>query len=187
MSLISLVGCNAVGKTTAALRYAQRYPSLLIAECDTEKVLMPTTEGMERAVLREKGWKGTAEEKENLMSGYRHREHVSLIVSARTTHLNFCCLGEPVIMVTCDWQLYEKHMRARCEAKGKRYRDDYWDEYKLKYESSRRYLTFAQKNLQPQDVHHFVINDQATDWPKVDECFRWLYRKLHNQLLDQVR
>jgi hypothetical protein len=72
-------------------------------------------------------------------------------------------------------------MKARCEAKGKRYRDDYWTKLKLQYESGRRYLNYAKKSLAGYDIKFFEIKDQASDWPEVDEYFGTLFRKLNNQ------
>lgn len=177
MALISMVGCNAVGKTTAARRWSERYgPRLLCVLADVQTELC---DGVETRV---KATKGTAEEKADLVARYRDEPRVVLFESARTSHLPATRPGEPVIIVTCDWQLYEKHMRARCAAKGKRFRDDYWDERKLRYESGRRYSTFSVKYLAGYDVRQFEVRDQAADWVKIDEYFGMLFRRLHNEL-----
>ncbi len=171
--IISLVGCNAIGKTTAARRWAAKYPQLVSVSADGGTFVI--RDGVEK---RQVEWKGEVATKERLTRGYAAEKGVVLIESARTTHLAFTPEDSPTIVVTCSWQLYEKHMRARCLAKGKRFRDDYWTQDKLAYECSRRYLSWVAKHFEGREVHYFEIEDQARDWPKVDECFDRLYRRM---------
>ncbi len=112
------------------------------------------------------------------MEKYENLGGVTLVESARTTHLEFVSRESPTIVVTCSAALYEKHMRARCEKKGKRFRDDYWNAYKLEYECHRRYINYCEKS--GIKAAYFLIEDQARDWPAVDEYFSTVFRRLHN-------
>src|SRR5207253_998259 len=105
-------------------------------------------------LLRKPGY-DTAEEKSQRCKEWKDSGGVVVVESARTTTTSYALPDEPVIIVTCSWQSMRGNMMARCAKKDKRFRDDYWDEYKLTYESSRRYLNFASKNLDPKQVKHF--------------------------------
>jgi deoxyadenosine/deoxycytidine kinase len=165
MPMISLVGCNAVGKTTAAARYATRYPFLKTWSLDLLRKEFPDTSAKVQLAARCVAERGT----------------VHLIESVYTTHLD--CPPHPVFVAVCDWKLYERHMRARCERRGKRFRDDYWNPGKLEYESGRRYRNWVAKNLRPSDVVLFEIRDQAADWATLDERVAAVIRRLHNETL----
>lgn len=177
-NLISMVGCNAIGKTTAARRYVERCPGLVAVLMDVQTILGPGS-----ATRREPRTKGTVAEKQALVDELRAVGRVVLLESARTTHLEATTPDEPIILVTCTPQLYERHMRVRCAAKEKTFREDYWDGNKLAYESGRRYVNWAGKYLTPDRYQHFEITDQAADWPAVDSYFFQVYARLYNQLL----
>lgn len=222
MAIIHLVGPNAVGKTTAVVRWRKRYSKLSIVSLDllrkvgydtkaekqerckewkeldqvvvvesartTQLVTVSCDTGGDGVVLQGEtriniqGWKGSLEEKRLAVEKVRQYPLV-VCESARTTTVNYALSDEPVIIVICSWQVLGKHLRARCEAKGKKFRDDYWDQKKLDYEASKRYLNFATKNLPTSQYKIFTIEDQARDWPAVDEYFGKLYRELHNDLV----
>lgn len=176
MPIIHMMGPNAIGKTTAANRYAQKYGDrIAVVLADIQTVVV----GQQRT--RERGWKGTQEEKQALVEGVREQYPVVLCESARTTTTTYALPDEIIIILTCSPERMEENMRARCEAKGKRFRDDYWKLDKLAYESSRRYLTFAKKNLDPKQIRHFKIEDRVRDWPAVDEFFSEVFCRLWNK------
>lgn len=225
MPIIHLVGPNAIGKTTAVVRWGQKYGGLKVVSLDllrkpgydtkeekaarcqewkesdqvvvvesarTSQLTIVSCDSESQGITisnnnRINGyrWKGTQDEKKQAVEGVRDRFGIVVCESARTTTTttSYSLPDEPVILLTCPGEILGRHLRARCEAKGKRFRDDYWDQWKLDYESSRRYLNFAAKNLRPEQVRHFEIKDQARDWPVVDEYFGSLYRRMHNELI----
>jgi hypothetical protein len=84
MPIISMVGCNAIGKTTAAFRYAAKYKDkLTVCIADNQWVLIDGEK------IKERGWKGTSEEKQELVEKYASQGGITLVESARTTHLEF--------------------------------------------------------------------------------------------------
>lgn len=177
MPVIGMVGPHAIGKTTAARRWAARYTKLVVAIADQQ--WEESASGKERV----KAWKGTAEEKEALVADRRARPVVTLVESVWTTACRFFTPEEPIIIVTCDWRVMERVFRERVKRLGKTFKEDYWTPRKMGYESAVRYLNFAQKNWSPQQYRHFNIEDQARDWPAVDAHFGALYRRLNNQTL----
>lgn len=179
MALISLVGCNAIGKTTAARRWCARYPGLIALLMDVQTRLS----GGGAVTERVRGSKGTDADKRALVEAARADPAVHLFESARTTHLNHLLPGEPAIVLLCSWQTYERNMRARCTAKNKRFRDDYWNPGRMEAESIRRHGNFVRKHLPPEQYRVFYVEDYDRDWPAVDEYFGELYRKLHNRIV----
>lgn len=185
MSVIGVCGPNAIGKTTFAYRMLDRYgPNLRAVIADNQ---WETHSCADEDHVRVRGWKGTTEEKETLVRQHQASDEVVVIDSVRTTALNFFSPTDPVIIVTCTWQKMGEVLRARCLKNNKKFRADYWDEWKLGYESSKRYLNFAAKNLSPDQYKVFEIEDQARDWPAVDAYFGTLYRRLYNAILRQKR
>jgi molybdopterin-guanine dinucleotide biosynthesis protein len=183
MAVIGICGPNAVGKTTFVYRMLDRYgPNLVAAIADNQ---WEARSRVDKA--RVHAWKGTVEEKEALVRKHQQANHVCVIDSVRTTALNYFSDTDPVIIVTCTYEKMGEVLRARCAKKGKRFRADYWDQWKLGYESAARYLNFASKNLNPAQVRHFVIEDQARDWPAVDTYFGQLYRRIYNKILRRKR
>ncbi len=172
--IISMVGCNAVGKSTAARRYAARYPMLKVVSADTQLELH---NGVEERVRE---WKGTVDDK-RLMVEKTYQHPVALVESARTTHLEFLKPGSPIIIVTASAEMYKANMVARCLLKGKKFRYDYWTDFKLGYESHTRYINYARKNLTQHRVIYFKVEDKAKDWPAIDECFTKLFREYWNR------
>jgi len=180
--IVSMVGCNAIGKTTAAGRYVARYRGLLQAVLMDVQAIIGPVPGERRRCLESKGTEG---EKAGLVDAMRSSPTVTLMESARTTHLRVIGSDDPVIVVTCTPELYERHMRDRCLRLGKRYREDYWTQVKLTYECHRRYVNFVGRVLDPSQVRYFVIADQARDWPAVDEAFARLFRQVHNEMVQE--
>lgn len=176
MAIIGLVGPHAIGKTTAVYRWISKYSGLLGAIADDQ------WEATQEGKIRVREWKGTVEDKRKLVEKHRARNGVTVIDSVRTTNIGYFKPNEPVIIVTCSWQVMNRVLRARCERNNKKFNEKYWDERLLEYESNRRFINFAQKNLAPTQFKHFVINDQARDWPAVDEYFGRVYRQLNNAL-----
>lgn len=177
MAIIGLVGPHAIGKTTACYRWLQRYPGkLLAAIADNQWEASSSSEK-----VRVRGWKGDVEAKRKLVEYHIQRVGVTIIDSVRTTNLNYFREVDPVIIVTCDWRVMDRVLRGRCEKNNKEFNEKYWTQQKLGYESSSRYLNFAAKKLQPNQVKCFEIVDQAKDWLAVDVYFGKLFRKLHNR------
>lgn len=178
--LVTMVGPHAIGKTTALRRWSVRYPELVAISADLGAVYRGGEEQH-----REKGWAGTIQEKEALVRDYTRRDCITLVESARTTTLHYIEPGSPVILVLCESAVLERVMRQRCAAKNKKYREEYWTQVKLSYESSRRYTNFVSaKHLAHEE---FWVNDQERDWPAVDRHFAKLYRQLHNNRVRVAR
>lgn len=176
MPFINMVGPHAIGKTTTIRRWAARYSGLTAISCDLNLIIHDGVES------RERGWQGTADEKRKLVEKYQQANQVTVVESARTTTLQFIKPNDHVIVVTCDWQLFKQHMLDRCEAKGKKFRAEYWTDGKLQYECGGRYLNFAAKHLTNCNVITRRIVDQQRDWAELDEVFYSLYRRLNNTL-----
>lgn len=175
MAIIQLIGPNAIGKTTAARRYADRYKTqLTVMHCDNQLIV---NNGVK---TRDHRLKATMAEKQQALEDWRSHPGVCLFESARNDMLRLALSREPIIFVVCTAKMHERNMRARCEAKGKKYRADYWVHSRLEYECCGRYVNFAQKNLAKSQYTIFELNDQERDWPAVDEYFYTLFRKLHN-------
>lgn len=175
--IIHLVGPNAIGKTTAVQRWSKRYGERLTTiSCDNNKVTCGSEE------FREKGWQGTAAEKDALVKKYQALDKIIVMESARTTTLCSAIPQEPVILVTCAWQLHKANMMARCAAKNKRFRAEYWTDWKLNYECTARYVNFAKKRLPGSRVEHFHLTNYA-EWDAVDAYFGALFRQLYNKLV----
>lgn len=183
MSVIGLAGPHAIGKTTACYRWLDRYRGMLLAAIADSQCEAGSREDRQR--VRE--WKGTVEQKTELVRKHSRSPGVTVIDSVRTTALNYFDSESPVIIVTCRWEVMDRLLRGRCERNGKKFNEKYWTKDKLDYESHRRYLNYAAKRLTPGQWHHFWIEDQARDWPAVDECFGRLFRKLWNQRHRKVR
>ncbi len=173
MALISLVGPHAIGKTTAIQRWAKRYHKLTAISCDLGLVYNFHNK------QKEKGWQGSAEEKRALVQKWQKWNGVVVIESARTDIIRFMEGEGHLILVTCNWELHEMNMRERCAAKNKKFREDYWTEGKLVYESCGRYLNSAEKNMPHHDL--FPIWNKQTDWQSVDARFGELFRRYHNK------
>jgi hypothetical protein len=157
----------------------KRPSTLTLASCDSSGKGVVIKGGEE---VEGYNWKGSLEEKESCVDRIRKVSPIVLVESARTTTVSLALPEEPVIVVVCPGEVLGKHLRARCEKKGKKFREDYWDEWKLSYESSRRYINFASKNLRPEQYKVFQIEDQARDWLVVDAYFGSIYRKMNNEL-----
>lgn len=132
-------------------------------------------------------WKGDKENRKALLDDLRNKSPIALVESARTTTTTYALPTDSVIIVVCPGAVLGKHLEARCAAKGKKFRAEYWTPDKLEYESSRRYLNFVKKNLSPNQYKVFHIADQATDWEAVDEYFGSVYRRLHNELVRKLK
>ena len=104
MPFIALVGPHAVGKTTAAKRWAARYQQLQICHCDNQK----PPEASDEIVLL---------------------EGCSAMANRWLPQLNI----QEVIHCYCAPEMLEANMRARCASKGKKYREDYWTPRWLEY------------------------------------------------------
>ena len=228
MSVIHLVGPNAIGKTTAVRRWGLQHQQLQTVSLDllrkpgydsreekTERVAeyrasnkvvvvesARTTQlvciscdnggsGEELVngewVKAQSDWKGDKADRKSHLDQLRSRTPIAIVESARTTTTSYAARTDPVIIVICPGVVLGKHLRSRCEAKGKKFRADYWTLDKLNYEASRRYLNFAQKNLASQQYRVFKIEEQERDWQDVDKYFEAVYQRLYNQLLEKQR
>lgn len=150
MAVIALVGPHAVGKTTAARRWAARYSNLKVVHCDGDKqVNIPG-----RVVLLEG-------------------------CSAHANQWIDKVAVDWVIHAYCAPELLRQNMKLRCEAKGKTFRDDYWDNSKLVYESYHRMNNLLSRlGLKHSD---FLVADRQTDWRNIDLEFGTLYRTYNNR------
>lgn len=177
LTYITLVGPNAIGKTTAVRRWVARYSKLVAISADLQLVFRDGEE------TRQKGWSGTAEQKQQLVDEYQSLQRVVVVESARTDILRFSRNNGFLLLVTCSAESHRQHLIQRCTAKEKKFRDDYWTLGKCAYESQRRYVNSAKENFDSNRTHMFTVNDQERDWPVVDEYFGQLFRRLHNQIV----
>lgn len=173
MPVIGLIGPHAVGKTTAARRWAARYSGLTACLTDIQLVLRNGVE------TRVRGWKGTKEEKIELTREAQSYSGVVLVESARgfSTWLSVLLPTDFVIVITCSESLGRQWLEER---RGGRKLSEYWTATRLEYECSRHLLNSV-KRLKPDQVKHFEFTDRAKDWKEVDSYFSALYRKLNNR------
>ena len=150
---IALVGPHAIGKTTAAKRWAVRYSSLGVVHCDNN-----APEDLEGVVLLE-GCSALA-----------------------NRWLPQVCPAE-VIHCYCSPETLAENMKRRCQDRGKRYREDYWTPRWLGYEAKIRMTNLLSKRLAGVKVVEFLISNKEQDWQVVDAYFGKLYRELNNALV----
>lgn len=60
--------------------------------------------------------------------------------------------GMAFIIPTTDGATMKAFMQARCEGRGKTFREDYWDDRRVEYEAGARYLNAADKWFQPNKI-----------------------------------
>jgi hypothetical protein len=175
--LIALFGPHAVGKTTAARRWVDRYkPRLVAALCDVQRGYDGAAE------TRVKEWKGTFAQKAVLLAAEaRRRPGVFLIETGRGNMiLPALAPDDAVVHVYCSPARLRENLRARAARLGKKFNEPYWDDDRCGYEARRRLDNCAARHLRPGQMASFKIDDYARDWPAVDAYFGSLFRKLHN-------
>lgn len=178
--IIGLCGPNAIGKTTALRRWCDHYPKLYGAFADVQ------LETVGRVDTRVREWKGTVEDKAKLVQQHRETGHILVVDSARTMALEALHKTDQIILVLCTGPTMGRNIKARCEEKGKKYREDYWTKTKLEYEASKRYRNWVWSKAKC-DYKVFWVEEYERDWPPIDEYFASLYRRAHNQKLREGR
>lgn len=157
--LVCLFGPHAIGKSTALARWSKRYPSLRTFPIDDMRREFPDEKAKSALAAR----------------CVADQSVVYVIDSARTFDCGF--LAE-ILVVTCRPEVLRRNMVARCERRGKKFREESWGERVLVYESKARYANFLERTGYPGTV--LTINDYS-DWQTVDEYFYALYRRLCNR------
>jgi hypothetical protein len=182
MTVICMVGPNAIGKTTAVERWSRRYGDrLTLISCDNQRVIIGNR------VEKEVGWSGTAHQKQELCDKYLKAPGVTLIESARTDIVRFMRRQGHLFVVVCCGASHGEHMRARCALKKKKeYRVDYWTPEKLSYESKRRYVNSARANFHPAQTSIIEV-DRYEQWKRVDKQLDELLQTLGVHALETAK
>ena len=179
MSIIALLGPHAVGKSTAADRWLVRYGSLglVVVHCDNSRIVTAT------GSTTQKGWSGSTEEKQSLARVCAASPLIHVLEGNTARNIPWL-KAVPVVAIihaTCNWEQFSVFMQSRCAAKGKKYREDYWDSKKLEYEAHQRLHNAVHNYGICSPIADFMIEDQTADWHRVDEHFSQLFRQLHNK------
>lgn len=140
MSIIALVGPHAIGKTTAANRWAARYRNINVVHCDGK---LPSNLG---GVTILEGCSAMAN---RWLPQLSHR--IALVVHC-----------------VCSPERLAQAMQERCTKKNKIYRDDYWTPRWLEYEASKRMDNLLAKRLPNVRCKKFEV-EAHDDWRYVDE------------------
>lgn len=176
--IIALLGPHAIGKSTALNRWIHHFGNrgLIGVHCDNnQKVSAAGTE-------IERGWSGTTEQKQRLALHCALSKSIFVLEgnTARSIPWAKSVPSHIIIHVTCSPERFGELMQSRCDAKGKKYRSDYWDYKKLEYESRRRLANAITNYHITCPVIEFFIEDQTKDWVHVDAYFCKVFRKLYN-------
>lgn len=179
--IVALFGPHAIGKTTAARRWAVKYrPKLTTISADNQLEYDGCSE------IRVRGWQGSLADKHQLLKQLRDRSKVFLIESCSsygTQILRGLLKTDYVIHVHCSPKVMLDNLRNRALKRGKQFNAPYWDQRRLKYESYDRLHNCAKTYGLLSQVVEFKVDNYEEDWPVVDEYFGSLFRKLHNAQL----
>lgn len=181
MPIIALIGPNAVGKTSAVTRWCKKYQRLVGCLCDSnQRVVAGQLE------IEARSWKQN-ESRAALVEHYKLLSQTAVIVAEGASGYGLRIAKELDadlwIIITCSAQASRRQLQARCQQRGKTFRADYWTDLRLSYESERRHIKYARKNLPAERFVVAAVEEQAEDWPKVDQLFGTIYRRLNNELL----
>lgn len=180
MAFIGVYGTHALGKTTAILRLLDEYKGdgreITAVIADQNKELW--WEGSQLKEYKYKGrayWKGSVEDKLGMIQACAScptevvvcessRPVLEPTVEAHNRHG-----GVYIVMLTCCAATFRKFLSDRCVSKGKQFNAEYWDERKLRYEGSLRYIRAAEKYYTPAGVPwvQFEIDPQREAWTGV--------------------
>jgi hypothetical protein len=163
MPIVALIGGHGVGKSTAVKRWTSRYSML---------------EGYSLDDMRKEFYSNA--EKVQLVQRLQQSSTVGVVETAKgySAWLKQLTPTDPVLIVTCATPLLgSQWMIAR---KGGKPLSAWWNTERFQYELIDKFLNFAAKNLNPSQVKHFQVRDQATDWPKIDAEFGAIFRALNN-------
>jgi hypothetical protein len=180
-AVIAMCGPNAIGKTTAARRWAAEMPYLTACLCDSKAVVRNGVECEEDA-----SWKSADPEvRAGLAQRYSTWPGVVLVESASGYGLRIAeeMRADHWIILTAPPAASLDQLRSRAVALGKPFRDDYWTLTKVGYESERRLLNYARSKLPDNRWTQFVIENQTRDWPVVDKFAKALISKYHSTLV----
>jgi hypothetical protein len=186
MAVIGMIGPNGVGKTTAARRWLNRYAGkLLVVFADD---LLEDGYG---SAVRVKEWKGKKDVKAARALYHKNRAGVTLIESALwfSPWLSVFGPGDDLIVLTCPGHLGKRWLQERrAGKKNPKPLSHHWTDDRLEYTCRRYLLNTAARvsRVQSVAVKHFELTDRARDWPKVDEYFGRVFRRLHNRLNREV-
>lgn len=175
--IISLIGPHAIGKTTAIKRWSAMYPWAKVVMCD--QGLAFNAEGWEE---KQRGWLGSSDEK--VACAVRAAYDPDLWICEGNTARNMPWMkvikSQLLIHVFCSPEKFRELMRTRCEAKNKKFREDYWDDKKLEYESAGRFRNALKAGrILASSVVEVEINDQAKDWLIVDQIIVDTLSRVH--------
>jgi len=174
--LVALIGPHAVGKSSAGERWAERYKDINVVNCDN--AVAYNSSGWRE---RQRGWLGSTDEKVALAT--LCADEPKLWVCEGNTARNMPWLKVvpiyTIIHTYCKPKLFGTLMKERCNRNGKKYREDYWTEQKLWYESEQRFRNAWSKHLNPRTtLKDFLIEDVQKDWKKVDMEFSKVYHEI---------
>lgn len=169
MAVITMIGGHSTGKSTAVLRWKERYPAIEVYSLDD---------------LRKEYYANEA--KVELIRSLKSRDIIAVVESAKgySAWMKELSPTDPVILVGCsDVKLSRERMERRRDGPL----TDWWTDRSLHYENCQKFINFAAKNLDPAQSKFFDILDRERDWEAVDEYFGSVYRRLHNELVRKRR
>lgn len=177
--LITVMGPHAVGKTTAIKRWSARFKDINFVHADN--CIEFNSKGMRK---KEKLWMGTSAEKVELAERCRDSDDIWVVEgnTPRNTPWLKCVESHAVIHVYTDPQIFKRFMQDRCAKRDKEFREDYWTDKKLEYESYNRFNNLRVKHWSGWNVDfkEFKIVDY-NDWRKIDFHFiKLAYRYLND-------
>lgn len=152
---VLVTGPNASGKTTAVRSALAGY-----ARDGRVRVILADNSDRSKDVLQAEDmlaeiWCGPAQLV--LVEGTRVPTVLERVVAA---HPSVRAL-KAFVTVTSP-EIMEAHLRARCAALGKRFRDDYWIGKPLRYESQARYRVSVPRFVPAGDIHWFDVDETYT-------------------------
>lgn len=190
MTLVAVFGPHAIGKTTALERFAKDdcrdYPDVTVVLMDNNLELW--WDGPVLKEYRYSGrthWKGSREDKLNeLWPCIEATEELVIVETARISNVHETIAngyaryggGVQVVITTCSPETMRHFLISRCDSKGKRFNEEYWDEKRLIYESQGRYLNAAKQHFSMNGIpwSHFIIGPEREQWSEVIHHIRSL-------------
>ena len=178
--LISVIGPHAVGKTTALKKWSNKFKDINFVHADN--CIEFNSKGMYR---KEKKWMGTSQDKVELTQKCKDDSEIWVVEgnTPRNTPWLKYVQSDAVIHVYTSPDRFREFMKARCDKRGKQFREDYWTPQKLYYESYNRFNNLRLKNWEgwELDFAEFEISNYS-DWRKIDfHFYKLAYRLLNDR------